>query len=42
VRRFRLAYDAFDAEQLVAGHGFSALVTVEAGGRPARFSTTAA
>jgi hypothetical protein len=33
VRRFPLAYDAFDAEQLVAEHGFSALVTVEAGGR---------
>jgi 7,8-dihydropterin-6-yl-methyl-4-(beta-D-ribofuranosyl)aminobenzene 5'-phosphate synthase len=33
VRRFPLAYDAFDADQLVAEHGFSALVTVEAGGR---------
>jgi 7,8-dihydropterin-6-yl-methyl-4-(beta-D-ribofuranosyl)aminobenzene 5'-phosphate synthase len=27
VRRFPLAYDAFDADQLVAEHGFSALVT---------------
>jgi 7,8-dihydropterin-6-yl-methyl-4-(beta-D-ribofuranosyl)aminobenzene 5'-phosphate synthase len=33
VRRFPLAYDAFDAGQLVAEHGFSALVTVESGGR---------
>ena len=32
VRRFPLAYDHFDREQLVAEHGFSALVTVEAGG----------
>ncbi|HEV2921672.1 MAG TPA: hypothetical protein VG673_20900 [Actinomycetota bacterium] len=41
VRRFPLAYDAFDADQLVAEHGFSALVTVEAGGA-ARSCTTAA
>jgi 7,8-dihydropterin-6-yl-methyl-4-(beta-D-ribofuranosyl)aminobenzene 5'-phosphate synthase len=33
VRRFPLAYDFFDHDQLVAEHGFSALVTVEAGGR---------
>jgi 7,8-dihydropterin-6-yl-methyl-4-(beta-D-ribofuranosyl)aminobenzene 5'-phosphate synthase len=34
VRRFPLAYDSWsDREQLVAEHGFSALVTVEAGGR---------
>ena len=33
VRRFPLAYDQFDHDQLVAEHGFSALVTVEAGGR---------
>jgi 7,8-dihydropterin-6-yl-methyl-4-(beta-D-ribofuranosyl)aminobenzene 5'-phosphate synthase len=34
VRRFPLAYDQFeDREQLVAEHGFSALVTVESGGR---------
>jgi 7,8-dihydropterin-6-yl-methyl-4-(beta-D-ribofuranosyl)aminobenzene 5'-phosphate synthase len=33
VRRFPLAYDAFDGDQLVAEHGFSALVTVESGGR---------
>jgi 7,8-dihydropterin-6-yl-methyl-4-(beta-D-ribofuranosyl)aminobenzene 5'-phosphate synthase len=33
VRRFPLAYDFFDRQQLVAEHGFSALVTVEAGGR---------
>jgi 7,8-dihydropterin-6-yl-methyl-4-(beta-D-ribofuranosyl)aminobenzene 5'-phosphate synthase len=32
VRRFPLAYDFFDHEQLVAEHGFSALVTVESGG----------
>ena len=32
VRRFPLAYDFFDHQQLVAEHGFSALVTVEAGG----------
>jgi 7,8-dihydropterin-6-yl-methyl-4-(beta-D-ribofuranosyl)aminobenzene 5'-phosphate synthase len=32
VRRFPLAYDAFDGDQLVAEHGFSALVTVESGG----------
>jgi 7,8-dihydropterin-6-yl-methyl-4-(beta-D-ribofuranosyl)aminobenzene 5'-phosphate synthase len=32
VRRY-LAYDLGDGEQLVAEHGFSALVTVEAGGR---------
>jgi 7,8-dihydropterin-6-yl-methyl-4-(beta-D-ribofuranosyl)aminobenzene 5'-phosphate synthase len=33
VRRFPLAYDFFDHQQLVAEHGFSALVTVESGGR---------
>jgi 7,8-dihydropterin-6-yl-methyl-4-(beta-D-ribofuranosyl)aminobenzene 5'-phosphate synthase len=33
VRRFPLAYDYYDHQQLVAEHGFSALVTVEAGGR---------
>jgi 7,8-dihydropterin-6-yl-methyl-4-(beta-D-ribofuranosyl)aminobenzene 5'-phosphate synthase len=33
VRRFPLAYDAFERAQLVAEHGFSALVTVEAGGQ---------
>jgi len=34
VRRFPLAYDSWsDHEQLVAEHGFSALVTVESGGR---------
>ncbi|HZD68579.1 MAG TPA: hypothetical protein VFA45_06585 [Actinomycetes bacterium] len=33
VRRFPLAYDWSDGDQLVAEHGFSALVTVEAGGR---------
>jgi 7,8-dihydropterin-6-yl-methyl-4-(beta-D-ribofuranosyl)aminobenzene 5'-phosphate synthase len=33
VRRFPLAYDYADHEQLVAEHGFAALVTVEAGGR---------
>src|SRR4029450_8375176 len=33
VRRFPLAYDSWsDREQLVAEHGFSALVTVESGG----------
>ena len=32
VRRFPLAYDLFDHQQLVAEHGFSALVTVEVGG----------
>jgi hypothetical protein len=31
VRRFPLAYDYYDHQQLVAEHGFSALVTVEAG-----------
>src|SRR4029453_16465762 len=33
VRRFPLAYDYYHHQQLVAEHGFSALVTVEAGGR---------
>jgi 7,8-dihydropterin-6-yl-methyl-4-(beta-D-ribofuranosyl)aminobenzene 5'-phosphate synthase len=33
VQRFPLAYDFFDHQQLVAEHGFSALVTVESGGR---------
>jgi 7,8-dihydropterin-6-yl-methyl-4-(beta-D-ribofuranosyl)aminobenzene 5'-phosphate synthase len=33
VRRFPLAYDHFDQDQLVAEHGFSALVTVSSGGR---------
>jgi 7,8-dihydropterin-6-yl-methyl-4-(beta-D-ribofuranosyl)aminobenzene 5'-phosphate synthase len=33
VRRYPLAYDFSDRQQLVAEHGFSALVTVEAGGR---------
>jgi hypothetical protein len=33
VRRFPLAYDHFDQDQLVAEHGFSALVTVESSGR---------
>jgi len=33
VRRLPLAYDFFDHQQLVAEHGFSALVTVESGGR---------
>jgi 7,8-dihydropterin-6-yl-methyl-4-(beta-D-ribofuranosyl)aminobenzene 5'-phosphate synthase len=33
VRRFPLAYDTFDQGQLVAEHGFSALVTVERDGR---------
>lgn len=33
VRRFPLAYDTFDHDQLVAEHGFSALVTVERDGR---------
>ena len=33
VRRFPLAYDQFDQDQLVAEHGFSALVTVFSGGR---------
>jgi 7,8-dihydropterin-6-yl-methyl-4-(beta-D-ribofuranosyl)aminobenzene 5'-phosphate synthase len=33
VRRFPLAYDWSDGDQLVAEHGFSALVTVEAGGQ---------
>ena len=33
VRRFPLAYNFFDHQQLVAEHGFSALVTVEAGGQ---------
>ena len=33
VRRFPLAYDFLDRRQLVAEHGFSALVTVESGGR---------
>jgi 7,8-dihydropterin-6-yl-methyl-4-(beta-D-ribofuranosyl)aminobenzene 5'-phosphate synthase len=32
VRRFPLAYDFANQEQLVAEHGFSALVTVESGG----------
>ena len=32
VRRFPLAYDFYDHQQLVAEHGFSALVTVESGG----------
>jgi 7,8-dihydropterin-6-yl-methyl-4-(beta-D-ribofuranosyl)aminobenzene 5'-phosphate synthase len=32
VRRFPLAYDFSDGDQLVAEHGFSALVTVTAGG----------
>jgi 7,8-dihydropterin-6-yl-methyl-4-(beta-D-ribofuranosyl)aminobenzene 5'-phosphate synthase len=32
VRRFPLAYDFSDGEQLVAEHGFSAMVTVTAGG----------
>jgi 7,8-dihydropterin-6-yl-methyl-4-(beta-D-ribofuranosyl)aminobenzene 5'-phosphate synthase len=32
VQRFPLAYDFADHEQLVAEHGFSALVTVESGG----------
>jgi metal-dependent hydrolase (beta-lactamase superfamily II) len=32
VRRFPLAYDAFDGDQLVAEHGFSALVTIFVGG----------
>jgi 7,8-dihydropterin-6-yl-methyl-4-(beta-D-ribofuranosyl)aminobenzene 5'-phosphate synthase len=32
-RRFPLAYDFADGDQLVAEHGFSALVTVEAGGQ---------
>jgi len=32
-RRFPLAYDHFDHDQLVAEHGFSALVTVFSGGR---------
>ena len=32
-RRFPLAYDHFDQDQLVAEHGFSALVTVSSGGR---------
>jgi 7,8-dihydropterin-6-yl-methyl-4-(beta-D-ribofuranosyl)aminobenzene 5'-phosphate synthase len=33
VRRLPLAYDHFDHDQLVAEHGFSALVTVFSGGR---------
>src|SRR6266511_2881532 len=33
VRRFPLAYDWSDREQLIAEHGFSALVTIEAGGQ---------
>jgi 7,8-dihydropterin-6-yl-methyl-4-(beta-D-ribofuranosyl)aminobenzene 5'-phosphate synthase len=33
VRRFPLAYDSFERAQLVAEHGFSALVNVEAGGQ---------
>jgi 7,8-dihydropterin-6-yl-methyl-4-(beta-D-ribofuranosyl)aminobenzene 5'-phosphate synthase len=33
VRRFPLAYDFFHRDQLVAEHGFSALVTVVADGR---------
>jgi 7,8-dihydropterin-6-yl-methyl-4-(beta-D-ribofuranosyl)aminobenzene 5'-phosphate synthase len=33
VRRFPPAYDAFDGDQLMAEHGFSALVTIESGGR---------
>jgi 7,8-dihydropterin-6-yl-methyl-4-(beta-D-ribofuranosyl)aminobenzene 5'-phosphate synthase len=33
VHRFPLAYDWTDREQLMAEHGFSALITVEAGGR---------
>jgi 7,8-dihydropterin-6-yl-methyl-4-(beta-D-ribofuranosyl)aminobenzene 5'-phosphate synthase len=32
VRRFPLAYDFADHEQLVAEHGFSAMITVESGG----------
>ena len=32
VRRFPLAYDVFDGEQLMAEHGFSALVTVFSNG----------
>ena len=42
VRRFPLAYDFFDGEQLMAEHGFSALVTVFSGGTGARSCTTAA
>jgi 7,8-dihydropterin-6-yl-methyl-4-(beta-D-ribofuranosyl)aminobenzene 5'-phosphate synthase len=33
VRRYPLAYDFSDRQQLVAEHGFSALVTVTSGGR---------
>jgi 7,8-dihydropterin-6-yl-methyl-4-(beta-D-ribofuranosyl)aminobenzene 5'-phosphate synthase len=33
IRRFPLAYDFADGDQLVAEHGFSALVTVQAGGQ---------
>lgn len=33
VERFKLAYDAFDHDSLLAEHGFSALVTVEADDR---------
>jgi 7,8-dihydropterin-6-yl-methyl-4-(beta-D-ribofuranosyl)aminobenzene 5'-phosphate synthase len=33
VSRLPLAYDQFDQDQLVAEHGFSALVTIESGGR---------
>ena len=32
VRRFQLAYDWLDREQLVAEHGFAARVDVEVGG----------
>ena len=42
VRRFPLAYDHFDQDQLMAEHGFSALVTVESGDGVARCCTTAA
>ena len=33
IRRFPLAYDAFDGDQLVAEHSFSAPVTIESSGR---------
>ena len=44
VRRFPLAYDQFDQDQLVAEHGFSALVTVFSGpsSPPTATSTTTA
>ena len=42
VRRFPLAYDFSDGEQLVAEHGFSAMVTVTAGGSRSSIRTTAA